>query len=126
MEDKNIITPPPQEMCDLPDYFCGRLIYKDDTDAMCYVVYDGHHKHRFASRPAAEKWCIEQAYTLTEDAVLTLMRSYDHLLKSIKLLRIFLDKYGSTDRMTLEQTCVQMRLTAMHLDRIISTYIPRP
>ena len=126
MDKKSIITPPPSSTMtdkDVPDYFCGRLIYRDDTDAMRYVVYDGSEKHRFASRAAAEVWCIENSYRLSDDAVYALIRAYEHTVIAANVLRRFVEQYGSSDKTELEAISVALRRVADRIDTITSQYI---
>ena len=108
---------------DVPDYFFGRLIYQDDTDAMRYVVYDGSEKHRFATRAAAEVWCVENSYRLSDNAVHALMRAYEHAATAATVLRRFVEQYGSSDRVELEAISVALRRVADRIDTITCQYI---
>lgn len=45
---------------ELPDFVAGQLIYYDPDDGCHWVVYDGEHRNKFASRKAAERFCIER------------------------------------------------------------------
>lgn len=54
----NDIYPPPADVCTVPDYILGKLMYYDDhSDDNCrWVVYDGARKVRCATRKDALKY----------------------------------------------------------------------
>lgn len=110
---------------DVPDYFCGRLIYYDDTEAMKFVVYDGVRKLRFTTRAAAEKWCVQKACALQPEALGEIMRAFHHLARASIVLRQLNTKYPMDEREQLEAISVSARRMADALDTIVSKYIPK-
>lgn len=126
MENKKLLTPPhhgAMEPKEIPDYFCGRLIFTDDTNGMRHVVYDGHSRHQFASRAAAERWCIEQAGSVENDALAELMRAQAHAEKAAKILRTANERYPYERSVDIEAISVNIRKMADAIDTIISQYI---
>lgn len=109
----------------VPDYFCGRLIYYDDSEAMKFVVYDGVNKVRFTSRAAAEKWCVQKASELQTEALGEIMRAFHHLSRASMVLRQLNTKYPMDEREQLEAISVSARRMADALDTIVSKYIPK-
>lgn len=122
-------TPPPQQFTmdrnDVPDYYCGRLIFYDDSEAMHYVVYDGLKKVRFATRTAAEKFCIEKAYEIQTEAFGEISRAFHHLTRASIVLRQLNLKYPMDERVQLESISVNARRMADALDTILAKYIPK-
>lgn len=123
-------TPPPRQSSiqddDVPDYFFGRLIWTEPGTGMEYVVYDGADKHRFASRAAAEKWCIEQATSVNEEAAETLMRAAAHVMKASRIIEAACRRYPLQDKLTLDLTAVQLLRIYDGIDAVVSKYIPKP
>lgn len=102
----------------LPDYYCGRLIYYDESNGMPWIVYDGAGKTHFSNRKAAEKYCIEQATQFTKEEVGEWMRAHAHLIRAQSILdsAIHFRKKEPCERIAL-----QIRLLADQLDEIIAT-----
>ena len=116
-------TNPPPTGNELPDYYCGRLIYYDQNNAMHWVAYDGQNRVHFPSRKQAEKWCYEQA-TQSEDAqVDELMRAYYHITRAADILRAATCKYYYTRHVDLEAVSTDLRRHAQRIDDITSQYI---
>lgn len=121
-----LLSPPPHDTMepkDVPDYFCGRLIFIDETNSMRYVVYDGHSRHQFPTRAAAERWCIEQAGSVTDDALAELMRAQAHASKAAAILRTAVERYPYTESVDIEAIGVNVRRMADKIDEIVSKYI---
>lgn len=110
---------------DVPDYFCGRLIYFDDSEAMHYVVYDGVNQHRFATRQDAEKWCLQMVDEVMPSAIAECMRAYHHLTRASITLRELKRRYPMEESELLELISVNSRRLADKLDDIISKYITK-
>lgn len=110
---------------DVPDYYCGRLIFYDDSEAMRYVVYDGVNKVRFATRAAAEKFCIEKACEVQTEALGEIYRAFHHLTRASVILRQLNLKYPMNEREQLETISVNVRRMADALDTITAKYIPK-
>lgn len=114
-------TNPPRN--ELPDYFCGRLIYQDDDDDACqWVVYDGDKKQRFTSRKAAEQWCVKHAYNVTRDDVGLLFLAHSRVTSAHNVLREIAPRFCD-EHLRIETLSVQLRRIADEIDTITSKHL---
>ena len=67
---------PGQQSPELPDYYCGQLIWKEEGNSLPWCLYDGRQIDRFQSRELAERYALARAGKLSDDAIGRLMQIY--------------------------------------------------
>lgn len=67
---------PGQDAPELPDYYCGVLIYKEEGHSLPWCIYDGNNIIHFQSRELAERYAIERNGKVTDDCIGRLMQIY--------------------------------------------------
>lgn len=116
------IQPPPRNSFDeLPDYYCGRLILKDNqSDDNCrWIVYDGRQYIRCVSKTAAYRLAAEQANATNDTAIYHLMAAQHAASRASEAAQRAADESAEI-RIQCEEISVKLRLLADKLDTIIS------
>lgn len=106
---------------EVPDYFAGRLIYHDDIspETMRWVVYDGHRKIRFTSRPAAERWCAAESLKVHSEVIDRLMVAYLYADKAKQALDAAAS-FANELRQEIEFYALEIRKISDKIDTIIA------
>lgn len=104
-----------------PDYFAGRLIYHDDIsqETMRWVVYDGHRKIRFTSRPAAERWCAAESLKVNSEVIDRLMVAYLYADKAKQALEAAAS-FANELRQEIDFYALEIRKISDKIDTIIT------
>lgn len=116
----NDIYPPPADVCSVPDYILGKLMYYDDqTDDNCrWVVYDGAQKVRCATRRDAIRYiqstvlCNDsEAQRLVVSARVYINRALQQLDKAATLT--------ASNSLVLARLSARLRPFVVDLDNLI-------
>lgn len=116
---KNDNPPPPRDVCTIPDYVLGKLLFYDElTDNNCrWVVYDGAQKVRCATRRDALDY-IQRRVTESSGEVQRLALSARvHIQKALEELDRAAMK-ATEDSLVLARLSARLRPFVVELDNI--------
>lgn len=115
--------PPPN---DLPEYYLGRLILYEPLarDACKWVVYDGVHKVRCASRQSALSYCEETSVNMPYKLQEGLTAAYTRIMHACGKLESVGERYGGENTAYIQHLALQLRLLADRIDTLCKQVTP--
>lgn len=118
-------TPPHEVLNELPDYFLGCLIFRDDDggDNMRWICYDGRTKYRCATRSAAEACARNIRGMATDEQVGHLTSAFHFLTRAWRAMDKAAAESDVETRLWLELKAVETRKLADAIDTLIAQKI---
>lgn len=117
MTDNNY--PPPANVCPIPDYILGKLMYYDEgsNDNCKWVVYDGYAKVRCPSRAEAIAYIQEQVLGRDGEAERLIIDARAHIQSALQKLDRAATR-TATNSLLLARLSARLRPFVVDLDNI--------
>lgn len=114
--------PTPTNLKEIPDYFCGHLIYHVNEEGCPFIVYDGNERHLFTSRQQAEKFCMENSYQLNDEDIARLMLTMQRIINAYTTLDVVAKVIKREHGLIMQGWALDLRKVADKLDTFISQH----
>jgi hypothetical protein len=111
---------PGQNAPELPDYYCGQLIWKEEGNSLAWCVYDGNQIDRFQTRELAERFALARHGTVTDDCIGRLMQIYYRINTCNQALHREAGIAPPPFNISLEKISARLAHQRDELDKIIS------
>lgn len=111
--------PPPANVCPIPDYILGKLMYYDEgsNDNCKWVVYDGNAKVRCPSRAEAIAYIQEQVLGRDGEAERLIIDARAHIQSALQKLDRAATR-TATNSLLLARLSARLRPFVVDLDNI--------